>query len=371
MKILVIGPYKWNSLEYSTGFNSLVAGLHKTGADFDYFPDILKQRHDFTPEYIHSSGYDRISYPEYSDMVKKLRSGEYGMIITTVCYVDYNGGKHGALSKISRRLKYSLASNKYRMGGTIVSDWIHAGIKLPPVIVFDDKDNQCIWPVDFDLLENCSLYFKRELPFDRFLSLIFFFLRLEDRKKLELARKLRPVWLSYNSSAIALWTDIDDVRPYEERDIDISHLCGLYSSYSRIKILPLLDKLSETYNIATTKDGKLSKAEYFEKIKRSKISLSLEGRGWDCNRHYELMLCRTLLFVTRPSIELAFNLIDGENCVFIDNDLGNFEKLAKYYLDNPLLSARIAHNGYELAKNRLGSEKLAEYVINASMGSIK
>lgn len=369
MKILVIGPYKWD--KDIAGFSCLVVGMSKIGVDFDHFPDILQLDRNLPVRFMNNIDFKKISCPDYRTILKNLKNNHYDLLITGVSSVDYNGGKHGLLSNASRKLKYSLVSNKYRMCGTIVSDWIRSGLKLPPIIVVDDKDNQYIWPIDFPLLLNCSLYFKRELPFDRFLSFIFLYLKLDNRQKVNLAKKLKPMWISYDSDVVATFTDINDTIPYHERDIDISHLCNLYSGYNRIKILPFLDNLEKDYKIVTTKDGKLDTEAYFKLIKRSKISLSLEGRGWDCNKHYELMLCRTLLFVTRPIIQLAYELVDGENCVFIDNSLNDFERLAKYYLENPELSEKIANNGYELAVNHLSNTKLAEYVINTTMCHLK
>lgn len=64
--------------------------------------------------------------------------------------------------------------------------------------------------------------------------------------------------------------------------------------------MPLLDKLGKKYKVITTADGKMSKEEFYEQLTRCKIEISLEGRP----EHYELMLCGTLLFVARPTIEL-------------------------------------------------------------------
>lgn len=362
MKILVVGTHKRGM--YNAGFNSLTLGMAKTGVAFDHYPNILTHSDDFTYVHLNRSSYDRISYPKYTEIVKNLREKHYDLIITKVCTVNYEGGKLGNISRIVKRLKYSFASKKYKLGGTVVTDWLKAGIELPPIIVIDDMDDQFIWPVDLDLLLNCRLYFKRELPFDTFFSFRLFESKLEKKQKLTLANRVKPIWLSYDWHTMASSANIENVNSYGSRDIDISHMCDIYTNYNRIKILPQLDALRKKYNIVTTENGYLSRGKYFETARRTKIGLSLEGRGWDCIKHYELMLSGALLFITRPPIQLAVNFKDGENCVFIDNDLSNFEELAEYHLQNPELSAEIARNGYELAKDHLGNEKLAEYVMN-------
>lgn len=363
MKILVIGVPKRDSL---IGFDNLVLGLSKLGVDFDHYPNIITQSYNVIGTYQLKFDNANISYPEYPAIIENLKKGYYDLIITTVCRVDYKAGKHGFLSRLSRKVKYSLESNKYKMGGTLVADWLNKGIELPPFIVFDDTDDRFIWPVDLDLLLNCIVYFKNELPFDRFFCFRLFESRLNKQQKIKLAEKLRPYWISYDKDSFAHFTDIDKIKPYDERNIDISYLCNIHMNYNRIKILPMLDNLKTKYKVITTKDSKVSKNEFYEISKRSKISISLAGRRWDCPKHYELLLCGALLFISRPNIELPFDLIDSENCVFIENNLMNFERQARYYLDNPILSAGIAERGYNLAKKSLSNEKLAEYVLDTT-----
>ncbi len=310
MKVLVIGVPKRDSL---IGFDNLVLGLSKLGVDFDHYPNILTQSYNVIGTYQLKFDDANISYPEYPAIIENLKKGYYDLIITTVCRVDYKAGKHGFLSRLSRNVKYSLESNKYKMGGTLVADWLNKGIELPPFIVFDDTDEPFIWAVDFDLLLNCKAYFKRDMPLDRFFCFRLFESRLNKQQKIALAEKLMPAWISYDKDSLANFTDIDKIKPYDERDIDISYLCNIHMNYNRIKILPMLDNLKTKYKIITTKDGKVSKSEFYEMSKRSKISITIGGRSWDTTRHYELLLCGALLFISRPNLELPFDLIDGEN----------------------------------------------------------
>ncbi|MBI3397812.1 MAG: glycosyltransferase family 1 protein [Deltaproteobacteria bacterium] len=358
MNILFIGTPKRDALN---GVDFLVLGLQKIGVDFDHYPNILRQSYGHTGTYQLKFDNVNISYPEYGSMVRKLKSRQYDLIITTVCHADYKGGRHGLLSRISRKIKYSLESNKYKMGGTLVVDWLKQGIQLPPIVVIDDLDDPFIHRVDYDLLENCALYFKRELPFNRFLCFRLF--KLANKELMDFAAKLRPFWFSYDLDSIAVFTDIDKIRPFSERDIDITFLGGVYMSYTRQMILPLLDRLETKYKVISPKSGRRSKSEFYELLKRSKICISPDGRSWDTPKHYELLLCGGLVFYIRPTIELAIGLKDGENCAFIDNDLKNMESLADYYLSHPAKSAEIAQKGYEFAKDNLSNVKLAEYVL--------
>ena len=360
MKILVIGTPK---RDFHIGFDNFVLGLKKARIDFDHYPNILKESYGHTGTYQLRFDAADISYPDYPTIVENLKRGHYDFIITTTSRVDYEGGKYGFLSHISRRLKYSLESNKYKMGGTLVLDWMRNGIDLPPFIVVDDNDDPFIWPADFDLLLNCKVYFKTEVPFNRFLCFRLFESKLNKQQQIDLAKKIRPYWISYDMESIAAFTDIAGFKPFSERDIDVSYLCNIHMNFQRIKILPALDKLGKRYKVITTKNGKFSKEEFYKLSKRSKISVSLAGRRWDCPKHYELLLCGTLLFISRPSIEMAIDLKDGENCVFLEDDFKHLEKQVEYYLNNPTLSSSIAEKGYNLAKDSLGNDKLAEYIL--------
>jgi hypothetical protein len=243
---------------------------------------------------------------------------------------------------------------------------VKAGIKLPPFIVIDDLDDSFIWPQDFELLLNCKLYFKRELPFDRFFCFRLFepMLNKDKNQFITLAEKLRPIWISYDIESISSYIDINNQINYTDRDIDIILLFNHLASYTRPRLLSLADNMASKWKVISTKARRFSKQEFYELAKRSKIAISPEGRGWDCPKHYEFMLCGTLPFFTRPTIELAYELKDGENCVFIENNPRDFFKKLEYYLSHTSLSAKVAQESYNLAKNTLGNDMLVKYVLN-------
>ncbi|TAN60523.1 hypothetical protein EPN18_08360 [bacterium] len=362
MKILVIGTPK---RDFHIGFDTFVLGLSKTGMEFDHYPDIVKQSYGQTGTYQMKFEGRGISYPAYQEVVRNLKRKKYGLIITTVARVDYGGGKHGVLSTVSRSLKYSLQSNKHKMGGTLVLDWIKQGLKLPPFAVLDDLDEPFIHPVDYGLLLHSAMYFKRELPFNRFMAFRLFKFHLTNEELMTLALKLRPVWTGYDPDSISVCTPMDGLTPYHERDIDITFLGSTYASYQRRLLLPLLDKLAEKYKVVSPKNGRLTKAEFYSTLKRSKICVSPEGRGWDAPKHYELPLFGGLLFLNRPTIEIKAGFKDAENCVFVDNLFRDFDSLSRHYLSNIARSAVIAQKGHELAKNELDCGSLARYVVNS------
>jgi len=363
MNILVVGSSK---RDFHVGFDTFVLGLARTGLSFDHYPNVLTQSHSGTGTYGLNFDIAGISYPEYSTVLDNLKKKKYDLIITLVSRVDYRGGKHGILSYATRKLKYSLKSNKHRLGGTLLIDWIRAGIKLPPFVVVDDLDDPFIWPHDFELLLNCKLYFKRELPFNRFFCFRLFGAMLNKDKSqfITLAEKLRPIWISYDMDSISAYTDINSQVSYTNRDVDIILLFNHHASYTRPRLLNSVDDMAKKWKVISTKTGRLNKREFYEVAKRAKIAVSPDGRGWDCPKHYEFMLCGALPVFMRPTIELAYELKDGENCVFVENDLRDlFEKL-DYYLSHTALSAEIAQKSYNLAKNTLGNDMLAKYVLN-------
>lgn len=368
MKVLVIGTPKRGANFYQT-FDNVIFGLSAIGMPVDHFPDIIAQNYGGIAGYEDKYRSQKISYPDYQSILDRLRKGYYGLVITTICRMDYNAGKHGLLSRLAREFKYSLEANKHKLGGTIVADWIRQGVKLPRTVVVDYSDDPFIWPVDADLLLNCSLYFKRELPFDRFFPLRLFDSRLTNAEKAGLAKKMRPIWMSYDEALMEGFVDAGRPAPLAGRGIDVSFLCDIYTNYERIRVLPELERLEKEFKVVTTKDGKLSKPEFFKCLKGSKIGISLPGRGWDCVRHHEILLSGALLFVTRPSIEFARPLKDGENCVFIESDLSDLNDKLRFYLGNPSAAQKIAGKGNELARSSMHNGKLAEYIMETLKGA--
>ncbi len=369
MKILVIGTPKRGADFYQT-FDNVIFGLSAIGMPLDHFPDIVAQNYGGIADYETKYRSRHISYPDYQSILDRIKKGYYDLVITTICRMDYNAGKHGLLSRLAREFKYSLEANKHKLGGTLVADWIRQGLKLPTLVVVDYSDDSFIWPVDSDLLFNCSLYFKRELPFDRFFPLRLFDSRLTNEEKAGLAEKMRPIWMSYDKDLMERFVDADRPAPLAGRDIDVSFLCDIYTNYERIRVLPELEKLGKEFKVVTAKDGKLSKPEFFKCLSRSKIGISLPGRGWDCVRHHELLLSGALLFVTRPRTEFAVPFKDGENCVFIESDLSDFNDKLRFYLGNPSVAQEVAGRGNELARRSMHNGKLAEYIVETALKAV-
>lgn len=114
MNILVIGSSK---RDFHVAFDTLVLGLAKIGVSLDHYPNILTQSHGITGTYGLNFETANILYPEYSTILSNLKKKKYDLIITLVNHVNYRGGKHGIFSYITRRIKYSLKSNKHKIGG--------------------------------------------------------------------------------------------------------------------------------------------------------------------------------------------------------------------------------------------------------------
>lgn len=370
MKILVIGTPKRHSGSHLPGFDNVMLGLKSSGVRFDHYPNILTQSYGSVGDYEFKFNSPDISYPEFHAIKESLKRGHYDLIITTICRMDYNAGKHGLISRVAREFKYSLESNKHKLGGTLVTDWIKEGIELPPFIVIDDTDDPFIWPVDLDLLLNCRLYFKRELPFDRFFCFRMFESRLGNKKKSELAEKLRPLWISYDRELVSLFFDINNLKPYAERGLDINFICDPYSNHIRARARLFLDSIEGRYKMATARDERLSRQEFYKLLGDARIGISLPGRGWDCFRHYEVLLSGALLFVTRPYIEIAIGLKDGENCVFIESDLSDLNDKLRFYLGNPSVAQEAAGRGNELARRSMHNGKLAEYIVETALKAV-
>jgi hypothetical protein len=201
-----------------------------------------------------------------------------------------------------------------------------------PVAVVDFDDWICIPPSGQYYLQNCTLYYKRELPFNRF------FLYYPDRPSpwrkmreqiLPLCGKTRRLPLGIEDHK---YKDLQKLRQ-KRQDIDV-FFCGQPTSTLRIQAAKELKKLARTTNWKIVMADSMSFKEFCEHIARSKITVSVSGGGWDCFRHYEATALGSLPLMDRPTVDTCwFDIADGS--FFFDSTFGNFKERLEFFLTCP------------------------------------
>lgn len=232
------------------------------------------------------------------------------------------------------------------------------------LVVVDHEDLPVINRDNLFLLDRCDLYFKRELPPDRwrlFLKTAHANLptprfRLSPRH-LGWVEKLRPI--SIGLPTHGRWRA---VAPQPKRaDLFFSgRVAG--SSTLRPRGLEELRALAGQGLVVDIPEAPLPPEPFYERCAAARLVWSPEGLGWDCFRHYEAAVCGSVPLINQPTIERHQPLIGGVHAIYYDSEPGGLTRaVAAALADRPALermadSARshvLAHHTPEALARRI------------------
>jgi hypothetical protein len=175
-----------------------------------------------------------------------------------------------------------------------------------PVAVVDLMDHPYLTIGNIDQLRQCTAYFKRELPYDRFamFNIRYIYQELEKCFGRGILRDcyvrryhsfLRP-WKTRKFELLPLTEKVHGIPlgirdvifhtltgfRTEKQDIDV-FWAGEMSNTTRITAVKLLRELAQKtdWNIVVV-DTPMAFHDFWTTIARSKITLSVAGGGWDC-----------------------------------------------------------------------------------------
>jgi glycosyltransferase involved in cell wall biosynthesis len=243
---------------------------------------------------------------------------------------------------------------------------------VAPVAVVDLEDSPSILDCNRHLLRRATLYFKRELPADRWQLLATAGkvptqrFRASPDYQSALAR-VRPL-------SLGLPDHILSAGPFESigerKNIDVFFAGKLHGS-STVRergvqeFMPLRDA---GYRIEICEGG-LSPADYLERCSRAWLVWSPQGYGWDCFRSYEAAFAGSVPLISRQTIERHQPLIDGEHAVYYDLEPGALARAVQRTLENRdrLLAMAQAARQHVLRQHTSGA--LARYVVRSTLAA--
>jgi Glycosyl transferases group 1 len=211
-----------------------------------------------------------------------------------------------------------------------------------PVAILDQDDLPVINRNNFFLLDRCRLYFKRELPQDRwrvflktghpnlptprFRNIPLYQTRIE---------KLRPI-----SLGIPLSARMPFPEPVE-KSVDIFFSGRIEgSSFLRGRGISELMTLREQGGIVIDIAERLPQAEFYSRCARARLTWSPEGLGWDCFRHYEVAACGSVPLMNQSTIERHRPLRQGMHAIYYEVEEGGLTRAVVAALaDKPRLEA--------------------------------
>lgn len=243
-------------------------------------------------------------------------------------------------------------------------------VRRAPMVVLDQEDAPFIDRGDLFLLDRCRLWFKRELPVDRWRV----FTRTAHRglptprfrgggRAAGRIEKLRPLSLGLPIGAAGL-----PPVPPPPKTVDVFFAGQVEKSSSiRPRGLSELRALAGEGVSLDIPDAPLPRAAFYERCAAARLVWSPEGLGWDCFRHYEAAAAGSVPLINQPTIERHRPLVCGEHALYYDPEPGGLTRAVRSALaDRPAL-ARIAAGGQAHVLEHHTPEAIARYVVAASL----
>ena len=206
-----------------------------------------------------------------------------------------------------------------------------------PLVVYDSWDD-CYTPLkavlDYIGRTRVDLIFKREML-----------------SRVDYGENTVPLPFSYPASRV------NKIPAYLERQYDL-----FWAGKREFGLRPIM--LNRVEKLMRRKfDRVFDQAAYMERIRNSRIGLSLWGYGFDTVRYWEIPAHGGMLLAQRPPIRIPHNFVDGHSAVFFD-DLYELEQKLTYYLSHPEAAEKIAATGHQHWQNYHTTKARAEQLIS-------
>ncbi len=237
-----------------------------------------------------------------------------------------------------------------------------------PVVTLDLGDSFGIGRHNFFLLDVSKVYFKRELPADRWH--VFFsssYRDLPSRRRRGKAKNRRRL-LKLTPISYGLFYFPPDFRQ-EQKSSDV-FFAGNADPNSTVRsdgLQELLALRDEGYAIDIASE-RLPLPEFFRRLSAAWLAWSPAGYGWDCARHYEAPLAGTVPLINYPTIVRHRPLRDGEHCILYAAERGALANAVRAALADKERLKRIARAAAAHVREHHTLRARAEYVVTTALG---
>ena len=199
---------------------------------------------------------------------------------------------------------------RLRKGRVIGTRFLERDVACP-LVMLDFNDEPSISRHVFPLLDRCTLYFKRELPGDFAKAFLNAAPDLRDHPRVQTsdffnrnAGKLRPISAAVPESTAAAAASLESGKT-----TDI-FFAGTINSTVRRRGFPVLEGLRAQGFRVDVCQGGVPRKEYLQRCASAWLTWSPEGYGWECHRHYEASLCRSVPVMSAPGVFRHQPLVD-------------------------------------------------------------
>ena len=219
-------------------------------------------------------------------------------------------------------------------GHPLIAAAYHAIIRgsMLPIVGLDFADRVALTSPALHMLAACTVYFKRELPFDR--SELLPNGSEKERRLLERnLGKIRPISLGLGEWRI-------DGLPHcpQPKTADV-FFAGRINSAARRNGVPLLQRAAAEGLRVDFPNEALDRPAFLRRLSQSHLAWAPEGLGWQTFRQFEAAVAGSVPVVNRGRIEVPHALRDAEHCFYYEDDGEDMIRvLRQAVVDQPRLS---------------------------------
>ena len=241
-------------------------------------------------------------------------------------------------------------------------------------VIIDIGDEMTIDHRDLQLLEQCDLYFKRELAQNAWTNLLRaqpwlgeYQAMMRDPRFRKLVEKFRPLSLGIPEQQLPDLQHNQNIgNGTPEKRYDIFFAGTTDHSTVREAGLPWLYKLRDEGYAVFLPEGGLPRQKFNEALSASWLVWSPEGSGWDCFRHYETCLAGSVPVINFPTIRRHAPLVDGVHCFYYGIEGDDLSQKVKGGLADKTRLIEMAKAGREHVLRHHTLERLGHYIIRES-----
>lgn len=242
-----------------------------------------------------------------------------------------------------------------------------------PVAVVDTSDFAYVERAQFPYLDRSVAFFKRELPQDEWKLFTKTGSRTQPSLRFRALPRYRRRVGKFLPISLGLPADAAASLPNgtTEKTTDIFFAGNVTGLPVRERAVAELRALREDgYNIDIA-EGRLDRATFYRRCAQAWLTLSPEGLGWDCFRHYEAAACGSIPLMNQPGIRPYAPFRHGLEGFYYGTEPGGLAAAARAALaDRPALR-RIAAAAREHVLQHHTPEARARYIVGETLNRIR